>query len=764
MTTALKPALSGTEASTEESADMAGPRTETAEKVVVLADARTPFEREEVARWASRTHPGAAVLDAGASAVRGLPEWTVVVPARVAWLPPARGGERRPSWGDLVALTNPRRPRARAQRRIARRHPDRVMVVAGEPAAVGQLRLRHAATETASPFEEFVGRQAVLACERSEIAVIGNRYKVPRLVAEQVTASAGFQQKARDLAVELGRPEEEVMAEATDRLSEMASVQSRVVVDLFARVNRVFHERAWTIKADLDTLEGLRELNKSHALVFLPSHRTYLDPAILADVLTANDFPRNHTLGGDNMSFWPMGTIARRSGVVYIRRKFGDDRIYRLAARAYLSFLVGRRFNLEWYLEGGRSRTGKLRPPMLGLLAYLVDALEDQPGQDVMLVPTSIVYDHLAEIQTMAAEDGGGTKKPESLGWMLRYARAHRTDLGTAHVRFAQPISLREALQQTGDSDNRVEKVAFQVMDGINRATPVTSTSLAGFALLGEKPRAYTRTQVERILEPMLGYIDGRGLPGPDPAQCRGDGLVRTLDVLTDKGVLARYDGGEETVWSVTPENHSVAAYYRNGAIHHFVNRAITELTLLGVTTRGDQAPEERVQAAVTDALRLRDLLKFEFYFPGKRQFFDELVDELDLISPAWRELSGTPSDATEALCGERLLLARRTLQPFLDAQLVVAEQLVGLGTQEYDQAGFLAHALAVGRQLLLQGRISTAESVSRELYTNALKLAAHRGLLGSGPAALSGRAALLAEVREVRARLSTIATLEGSR
>ena len=328
----------------------------------------------------------------------------------------------------------------------------------------------------------------------------------------QVVSSAEFQHKARALARELGRSEEEVLREATDRLLEMVTVQSRVVLDLYTRMTRVLHERAWNVSADVDTLEALRELNKSHALVFLPSHRTSFDPLILADALTSHDFPRNHTLGGDNMSFWPFGALGRRSGVVFIRRKFGSDQIYRLAARSYLSFLVSKRFNLEWYIEGGRSRTGKLRPPMLGLLAYLVDALEENPDLDVMIVPTSIVYDQLAEIQTMAAEDAGGTKKAESLGRLLPYAKAHRTPHGTARVRFAQPFSLREALQQAGEGRSRLDKVAFKVMDGINGATPISATSLASFALLGGS-RAHTADEIERVLAPLLDYIEARGLP-----------------------------------------------------------------------------------------------------------------------------------------------------------------------------------------------------------------------------------------------------------
>ncbi|NED63464.1 glycerol-3-phosphate acyltransferase, partial [Streptomyces sp. SID10244] len=145
---------------------------------------------------------------------------------------------------------------------------------------------------------------------------------------------------------------------------------------------------------------------------------------------------------------------------------------------------------------------------------------------------------------------------------------------------FGEPFSLRQALREAGEGRARLDKVAFKVMDEINAATPISATSLAGFAILGARDRAYTAAEIEAILAPLLDYIDQRELPGPDPALCRGIGLRRTLRELTDAGVLTAYDGGTDTVWSIAPGNHAVAAYYRNGALHHFVDRAIVELGL----------------------------------------------------------------------------------------------------------------------------------------------------------------------------------------
>lgn len=740
---------------------------------IVLADARTDCERQVINEWAAVNHPGARVQSLGqVDFERLLPE-TELIPARVLWLPPIRRGERRVSLADAVVLSNPRRPPAFRQPQIRKRHPDRVRVVAGASATIDELAVRYEEKQAeGESFEAFVGMQAALAAERAELQVVGDRYKVPRLVAEQISSSARFQTAVADLAADLGRPVASVAQEATDKMSSFVATQSRLMRDVFTSTFSGLYERAWTVSVDLDTLGRLRTLNKSNSLIFLPSHRSYVDSLVLSGVLHQHDFPPNLVLGGNNLAFWPMGPIAQRAGTIFIRRQFGSDPVYKLAMRSYLTFIVEKRFNLEWYIEGGRSRTGKLRPPMLGLLAYVADAVERLDDVDATVVPTSIVYDQLPEIAAMAQESAGGAKRPEDLKWLLRYARGQRVHRGEARVRFGEPFSLREALAESGEGPARLEKVAFKVMDEINAATPISATSLAGFALLGAADRAYTAAEIEAILAPLLTYIDSRGLPGPDPALCRGLGLLTTLSELTEAGVLQAYDGGPEQVWEIAPDNHAVAAYYRNGALHHFVDRAIVELGMLAVAegavspdlADGAAAPGAMLAVSQQEALRIRDLLKFEFFFPAKEEFLHRLGAELDLVAPEWRSVEPSQEWVHAALLDSAgQLFARRSLQTFFDAQLVVARQLAAVGAGAIDRDAFLHDCLGLGRQLAMQGVVHSRDSVSRDLYDSALKLAENRGAVAATPDGdqLEARREWLAEVEQMRDRLARIAAIE---
>jgi glycerol-3-phosphate O-acyltransferase len=638
-------------------------------------------------------------------------------------------------------------------------------VVAAEPARVSELRRRWNDAGGDS-FAAFVNRQAVLAFARAERQLLGAQHKVPRLVSEDLTSSRRFRQGVAKLAQELGKAEADVFAEAARYLGEMVASQSDIALEWWQRIGR-WVARAYTFQVEGDRLAELREANRSHGLVFLPGHRSYLDPVVLRSVLREHGFPPNHIFGGINVSFWPLGPFAKRSGHVFIRRSIRDNPVYKFTLREYMGYLVRKRFNLEWYIEGGRTRTGKLRPPAYGLLAYLIEALRSGAAEDVFVVPTSIVYDQLQEVGAMAAEAHGGAKQSESLGWLVNYARSQGRRLGAVRVSFGPPFSLREALEEaevSADGVRRghpVEKVAFEISHRINETTPITPNSLVTLALLGFEDRALTFDEILSILDPLLTYVERRGLPvTAELAVSRPETIRKALDGLTRNGVLTCLGDGLEPVWGIVAGRHLEAAFYRNSAIHFFLNRAILELVLAEVAE--GPADEDPVAQGWEDALRLRDLLKFEFFFARKREFLEELRRELSILDPDWEDRQGKPQEAWSLLVGAGVHLADRVLRSFLEAYMVVAERLAELPAEaEWNEGEFLDSCLGVARQYLMQRRLASAEAVSKELFRTALQLAANRRLLEPGePDLVERRQAFSAEVEGIVQRLNRVRDL----
>ncbi|WP_454194947.1 glycerol-3-phosphate 1-O-acyltransferase [Nocardia sp. Marseille-Q1738] len=786
------------------------------QSVVALIEAASGVERELVGTWLADGGIGAQFgtdapvtqldLDAGAVAAQLVSrrDDPLVVPIRVLWLPPERDGVRRVTFGDLALLTNPRHPNRLAQRRLLGKSPDRYVVLTGAPARLSELRANNPEAAalfdkgTAEPFARAIVRAAVVALERAERTIIGDRYKVPRLVTEEILDSPDFLRRLELIADQIGESPHDVYRRAEKALGELVAAQSRLVSDLFTQAMRPVHASTWKVDSDESGLAGLRDLNRRFPLVFLPSHRSYVDAFVLGDVLARNDFPPNHVIGGANLSFWPIGPIARRTGAVFIRRSFGDDEVYKAVVEEYFAYLLAKRFNLEWYFEGGRTRTGKLRPPRYGLLNYLAAAVRTNRVDDVMLVPVSITYERLNELGAIATEQVGGTKKPEGLAWLARYIRNQQHSAGHVYVRFGEPLSARDRLAAHGDplttppltiplhriepippsrteagivgdheppevtelERKAVQRLAFEVAVGINAVTPITVNALVTLALLGVDGRALTLGEVRTVLAPVLGYIDKRELPGGELDALRDDkGLAVVLEQLSLAKVVTVYRGGLEPVYSIESGAHLEAAFYRNSAVHWFVNRAILELSILAGVDIG--ADDDALKTGWDEAFRLRDLLKFEFFFPERSEFADQMVAEMLLVDPDWynhTRRDTRSSDILGKLTASGFMMAHRVLRSFFDAQLVVAERLAARDPGDaIDRKEFIAECVAVGKQMMLQQRLHSPESVSTELFTSALKLADNYDLLATVSDDSERRAELTERRTEFADRLRVI-------
>lgn len=737
---------------------------------VVLGVGRSDVERGLIDRYVAeleQRQPLELTFDVRRALAHAVESDAAIAPVGVAWLPPERDGERRFRVSDLFTLGDPSRPGPRAQSRILEHTPSRCSVIVGEPARRSELLERwerHSGRGVEGDgFPGFVERQARLALDRAERTTLGARYKTAHDIVEDLLASRAFRDGAAQLARRLGRTPAEVTAEAGAALTELASIQNRFARDVWVQMARRLWNRAYRLEVDTAGMERVRELGRQYPLVFLPSHKSNLDGFVMATVMYDYGFPQNHVIGGKNMGFWPLGTLGRRVGVVWIRRSFGGDEVYKFALRRYLAHLASKRFNLEWYIEGGRSRTGKLLPPRMGLLNYLAQGVEEAGVPDVMLVPVSIVYDRLQEVIEMTAESRGAIKRPEGLLWLLDYARQQRGELGRVQVRFGEPVALREALSDaSGDKAARslaLSKVAFEVCSRINRATAVTPISVATMALLGMDGWAVDLHQAQTAIEPLVRYVQGRAIPGSGSLAplLSSEGVLAVLHSLTEHGVVEQFHGAE-TVYRISPERELAAAFYRNVVIHWFVNRAIVELAL--VAAAESTADHDPMRAALAEAMRLRDILKFEFFFAEKREFEAELREEVGRVEPAWHDQGGAAlATLGQALAVTGSLMADRVLRSFIEAYYVVADRLQARGGAAVSEDEMVADCLQVGRQFALQRRIVSAEAVSGELFKTGLRLAANRGLLTGEPSALSsGRATFVAELQDVLRRLEILA------
>lgn len=590
--------------------------------------------------------------------------------------------------------------------------------------------------------------------------------------AEQLLRAPWFAQRLENMAGQLDRSPADVRDEAVGYLREMAATHDPRATNAWRAFGRWFL-RAYDLYVDDDQVQRLRELDRRSSLAFAFSHRSYLDGFVVPEVIAAKRLTPVYTLGGSNLNLFPFGQWASRSGVIFIRRHIRELPVYRLTLRSYIAELVRSRGNLAWSIEGGRTRTGKLRPPTFGILKYLVEGLDEATrtedvagpvGTDIQLVGVSIVYDQLHEVPLMTREARGAGKRPEDLRWLVHLARQQRQRLGRAYLDFGEPIPLSERLAELradpATGEHEVERIALDVSHRINRATPVTATAVVSLALLGAD-RSLTLDELLATVRPLAGYLARQGWAVAGALDLTDRATIRrTLQEMVVSGLVAVFDEGTEPVWQITPDRHLVAAFYRNTIIHALVQRAITELALQAVADGSDGPAGTDVFA---QARRLRSLLKFEFFFPSSTQYGDEVLAELRLLGAGGHDENWRCDSETAAglLAKSDLLVAHLVLRPYLDAYLVVADRLAAEPSdpQPVDEDRLLAECLAVGQQWLLQHRITSAESVSLELFRTALRVADQRGLLiANAPA--DRRRDLAAEVAADVGRADAIAEL----
>jgi len=780
---------------------------------VLLTQAATPTEarliRERIAASGGTDRPPVSLGSAGSAGSAGdgagrIPasvlagDDTRLVPVRVAWLPEERGGGRAARLHDVLPGHDPYQPSERQQRRILARQPGRAAVLVGEPATVGSLRRRWEETTGGDDFPGYVARRATLALDRAEYRLRGPRYKTPSLVRDEILSSRRFRDGLRTVSPgpsEAGAsvtPGDSVapggsgvpsLEEAGEILDELAAGWSRRLIDIMPTVGRLVFQRGFDPQIDYDPaqVERLRAAMERHPGILLWSHRSNLDTLVLAAALQEQGIPPAHLFAGINMAFGPMGAIMRRAGVIFIRRSTSDDPLYKYVLREYVGYVLEKRFNLSWSIEGTRSRTGKMLPPRLGLLSYAADAYLQGRVDDIALLPVSITFDQLHEISEYAAYARGAAKKPEGFGWLYGFIKAQGArHYGKVYVRFGEPVLLSSFLgpvsggvsagvsggAAAGDPAGRrltLQKTAFEVAWRINQGMPVTATAIVTTVLLAMQGAALTFGQIRLGLGDALSYLEGRSVPRTASARAlsAAPALRATLDALVSGGVVTLVRDGREPVWLIGPEHQLAATFYRNSLIHFLLDTALCELAVLRAEEAGpDGSGADPVAAFWDEIARLRDLLKFEFYFKDREEHRRQVGDEMARHDPAWEDrLRAGQADAL--LAGMRPLVSHIMVRPFVEAYRIVADVLVNDDVTASDEDSEVTNrALGLGQQYVAQRRLRSSESVSVLLFQTGLQLARNRGLFEPTAGLAARRAEFLDELRQLVRRLDRIEDL----
>lgn len=578
--------------------------------------------------------------------------------------------------------------------------------------------------------------------ERERTLVLGPTKKTPGRIRDELLRSPRVRKAIASQARGTNKPVWKVERVARKELRKLCANQNPHLLGYAQRLFEWVWNRMYDgLVVDAEGVERVRNAAREGAIILLPSHKSHVDYLILSYVLYVNALSPPLIAAGENLSFWPLGPLLRRGGAFFIRRSFKGQKLYSALVDAYVRKLIVEGFAIELFLEGGRSRTGKLLAPKFGLLSMLVDAALLLRTKKVRFVPVSIGYERIIEQTSYVHELSGGDKQKENIADLLRTPRVLRSKYGRLYVQFGEILRFEDALAEvTGDDDaglspkarrTLIQRIGRGVIHEIDRATVVTPAALVATALLVHRRRGMPHAELQRTCEALLSTLERDGARAATPLRdadggIRADVVAEAVSLFVDAKLVVAHETGDETIYTIPEERRIALEYYKNNIAHFFVPRALIAVALLS----GDREPP--TDGALRERVRqLAQLLSHELTFADEAGFEREhdrtvaaMLDggELERLADRLRIGAGGP--------GKRLPRYATMLRSYFEAYLLALRTASELVDGPMSAKDWSRRALALGQRMYLAGEIELRESMSKLKLDNALASLRDHGLV----------------------------------
>ncbi|MFH1018137.1 MAG: 1-acyl-sn-glycerol-3-phosphate acyltransferase [Pseudomonadota bacterium] len=526
--------------------------------------------------------------------------------------------------------------------------------------------------------------------------------------------------EVQDLIPSIARKEKkteaEVEAKARKILDEVVSDYSPPFVAFSYRVFRWIWSHSFrNLYVDEEGFKRVEKVMLEHPVILAPSHKSHLDYMLISAILYEHDLRPPYIASGINLTFWPMEAFFRQNGAYFIRRRVSADLLYARLLHLYVSRQIHIGSAHELFIEGGRTRTGKVDFPKHGLLSMLVDAFLGGNGPDMFVVPISINYDRVPEDESYCAELTGTEKSRESFWILVKAKRFLRRIYGAGHVRFGKPISVREHFGGQPASEMptkyrraRTLELAKDVARSIATETTVTLPSLGACALLAGTAREIHVPAWMESIRKLREYLLFKECPLSPQARDLEENADWLLNFfLTNEWITPTKRRAAGDRFLLREDRRLNLDFYKNTILHDFLP------PVLFATAFGDG--KGSVAALEARAGLLSPLLGHEFPVPPGTEAHSMLEQGRAwmLAHPSASTLfSGLAANYVEGYdWTARFLLLRKQGRAHLSGAHVLA-------------------ALKYGNQLLARGEISHREAVSAALLRSAYSYFNRHGLL----------------------------------
>ena len=615
------------------------------------------------------------------------------------------------------------------------KNPGNVFVELSPPIDLRRYLARPEIADHGSDYQAAILRGEVLAqISRHRRSITGPVLKSRAELKESILTGERFQQFMQTHAENHQLPLAEVRAKAGDYLDEIAAALNPSWIRFYSViVGWIFRTIFDGVALDLEGLAAVKRMALRGPVVFVPSHKSHVDYLLLSYVLYHHDLPCPLVAAGKNLSFWPIGALFRRGGAFFIRRSFKGAILYARTFAEYVHKILEEGFSVEQFIEGGRSRTGKVLLPKLGLLSILLSAQKNGACRDLIFVPTSIGYDRVLEETSYLHEIEGGQKKPENVWQVIKARKFLQRRHGKVYLQFAAPISVNDltapgagapAAAAANDVNALCRSLGHRIVHAINQVSVVTPHALTAAAILNSSRERLDREEILGAMELYMNHLVAIGARLADTLiMDYRRAALHALESYVQRRILEPADehlqnADQPPVYLLRESKRPHLEYYKNTCVAFFIPAAFTALAIL---------QEDAFQFSTRDLHTrydfLQDLFRAEFVFDADapaeyhlRAALDRLIEDAVLIPHP-----SLPDTYNVTAVGFRKLkLFAMFLKTFLESYAVVLSYLRRHPSTAEEAKDRIRKIAAHGNRMYRNKEIGQREALSKVAYENA--------------------------------------------
>jgi glycerol-3-phosphate O-acyltransferase len=528
-----------------------------------------------------------------------------------------------------------------------------------------------------------------------------------------------------------------VRKEARKYLDEIASDYSEIFVEIWDRIldwlwNNIYDG----VVVDGEGIAKIRNVSKKMPFVIIPCHRSHFDYLLLSHIFYKNNIQMPFVAAGTNLSFFPMGYIFRKSGAFFLRRSFRGNDLYAEVFTKYIKVLLKEGLPLEFFIEGGRSRTGKMVMPKYGILSMIIQAYQEKACDDLAAIPVYIGYDRVVEEKAYLQELGGAPKEKERATEMIKSSKMLRRRYGRVYMNVGDPILLKSylAAQEKPLEEMTVEerqslyrRIGYTIVRAINKVSVVTPFALTAVGLLCYDRRGISLGELREVLELFYDYLAFRTVSFAMTFADREKAVTEALHLFNQSGLISRMgteeeeEEVEEIVYSLADDKRMNLEYYKNNILHYFLPVSFVAMSVL--TSSEDMVPINRIS---DDYSFFKRLFRHEFIFDDQKSDGEEVREVLaylrdrgmiagfDKDEKAWIEVKGRGRT--------NLLPFAGLIHNYMESYWVVVRGAYYLRKGLKAERDWLKNIRGLGARMYRKGEIRRAEALSQSNYQSAIR------------------------------------------